>query len=102
MEANVNRVALEADEKKWIKHVSETVALLKPAFFADYVVLGGGNSKKIEELPEGCRRGGNHNAYFGGVRMWEQNPWETLELDSGLDRQSKRAGDGRKRTRTRR
>jgi polyphosphate glucokinase len=71
MEANVNRVALEADEKKWIKHVSETVELLKPAFFADYVVLGGGNSKKIEELPEGCRRGGNHNAYFGGLRMWE-------------------------------
>ena len=40
-------------------------------FFADYVVLGGGNAKKIEELPEGCRRGGNHNAYFGGLRMWE-------------------------------
>jgi predicted NBD/HSP70 family sugar kinase len=70
-EANVNRAALEADEKKWIKHVTETVALLKPAFFADYVVLGGGNSKKVEVLPDGCRRGGNHNAYFGGLRMWE-------------------------------
>jgi hypothetical protein len=22
-------------------------------------------------MPPGCRRGGNHNAYFGGLRMWE-------------------------------
>jgi predicted NBD/HSP70 family sugar kinase len=71
IEANVNRAALETDEKKWLKHVDETVAALKPAFFADYAVLGGGNSKKVVELPEGCRRGGNHNAYFGGLRMWE-------------------------------
>jgi polyphosphate glucokinase len=71
MEENVNRAALDADEKKWGKHVAEVIDLLKPAFFADYVVLGGGNSKKVEELPEGCRRGGNHNAYFGGLRMWE-------------------------------
>jgi predicted NBD/HSP70 family sugar kinase len=71
IDQNVNRAALEADEVKWQKHVIEMIAVLKPAFFADYVVLGGGNSKKIEELPEGCRRGGNHNAYFGGLRMWE-------------------------------
>ena len=38
---------------------------------ADYVVIGGGNAKKLKELPEGCRRGGNHNAYFGGLRMWD-------------------------------
>ena len=41
------------------------------AFHAEYVVIGGGNAKKLEEMPEGCRRGGNHNAYFGGLRMWE-------------------------------
>jgi hypothetical protein len=22
-------------------------------------------------MPEGCRRGGNTNAYYGGLRMWE-------------------------------
>ncbi|MEX2176130.1 MAG: ROK family protein [Pirellulaceae bacterium] len=58
-------------EKRWRRAVEDAVAILKPAFLADYVVLGGGNAKKIEELPEGCRRGGNHNAYFGGLRMWE-------------------------------
>jgi predicted NBD/HSP70 family sugar kinase len=71
MDVNCNRDALEADENKWRKHVNEMVDVLRPLFFADYVVLGGGNSKKIEELPEGCRRGGNHNAYFGGLWMWE-------------------------------
>ena len=44
---------------------------MKSAFLADYVVLGGGNSKKVKELPEGCRRGANEMAYVGGVRMWE-------------------------------
>jgi predicted NBD/HSP70 family sugar kinase len=58
-------------KKRWRQAVTEAAGILKQAFFADYVVLGGGNSDEIKELPEGCRRGGNHNAYFGGLRMWE-------------------------------
>jgi predicted NBD/HSP70 family sugar kinase len=57
--------------KRWRRAVVQAAETLRAAFLADYVVLGGGNAKKIEELPEGCRRGGNHNAYFGGLRMWE-------------------------------
>jgi polyphosphate glucokinase len=57
--------------KKWRKQVSDAAGVLKAAFLADYVVLGGGNAKKIKDAPEGCRLGGNHNAYFGGIRMWE-------------------------------
>jgi predicted NBD/HSP70 family sugar kinase len=60
-------------KKRWRQAVAEAATLLKPAFFADYVVLGGGNADEIKELPEGCRRGGNHNAYFGGLRMWEDH-----------------------------
>ena len=72
IEECVNREALEADNlEKWQKNVVEAITLLKGTFFAEYVVMGGGNTKKLEELPEGCRRGGNHNAYFGGLRMWE-------------------------------
>jgi predicted NBD/HSP70 family sugar kinase len=72
IEECVSRKALEQDgEEKWRKRVAEAVTALKPAFLADYVVLGGGNTKKLTELPEGSRRGGNHNAYFGGLRMWE-------------------------------
>jgi predicted NBD/HSP70 family sugar kinase len=68
----VNRKALEEDGvERWQKRVAEAAEALKWAFFADYVVLGGGNVKELAELPPGCRRGGNHNAYFGGLRMWE-------------------------------
>jgi predicted NBD/HSP70 family sugar kinase len=60
-------------KKRWRQAVAEATAMLKAAFFADYVMLGGGNADEIKELPDGCRRGGNHNAYFGGLRMWEDH-----------------------------
>jgi predicted NBD/HSP70 family sugar kinase len=58
-------------KKKWRKHVAETVELLKAALDADYVVIGGGNSKKLKTLPEGARLGNNANAFLGGFRMWK-------------------------------
>jgi polyphosphate glucokinase len=33
-------------------------------------VLGGGNSKKIKELPDGVKLGENSNAFLGGFRLW--------------------------------
>lgn len=57
--------------KRWNRAVYEAAATLKQAFMADYVVLGGGNAKKLKDLPEGCRLGSNFNAYLGGVRMWD-------------------------------
>jgi predicted NBD/HSP70 family sugar kinase len=57
--------------KGWRHAVSEAATILKAAFLADYVVLGGGNAKKLKDLPDGCRRGANEMAYLGGVRMWE-------------------------------
>jgi hypothetical protein len=58
-------------QKRWRRAVLEAAESLKAAFFVDYVILGGGNAKKLEELPEGIRRGNNENAYFGGVRLWQ-------------------------------
>lgn len=58
-------------KKRWRQAVAEAAGILKAAFFADYVVIGGGNADELKELPSDCRRGGNHNAYFGGLRMWE-------------------------------
>jgi predicted NBD/HSP70 family sugar kinase len=60
-------------KKRWRQAVVEATAMLKGLLFADYVVLGGGNAEEIKELPENCRRGGNHNAYYGGLRMWEDH-----------------------------
>lgn len=58
-------------KKKWRKHVAQIVELLKEALDADYVVLGGGNSKKLKTIPAGARLGKNENAFLGGFRLWK-------------------------------
>jgi len=57
--------------RKWKSAVFDVVARLRKAFMADYVVLGGGNVKKLDELPPACRMGDNSNAFLGGLRLWE-------------------------------
>jgi polyphosphate glucokinase len=58
-------------KKKWRKHVADVVARLTAAFDPDDVVLGGGNAKKLADLPPRCRLGENANAFLGGFRLWE-------------------------------
>lgn len=55
---------------KWRRYVARVVADLKTALEADYVVLGGGNARKLAALPPGARRGDNRNAFRGGFRLW--------------------------------
>jgi len=59
-------------KRKWRRHVADVVALLIAALQPDDVVLGGGNVKKLKELPRGCRAGDNANAFLGGFRLWDQ------------------------------
>ena len=59
-------------KKKWHRCVADAVALLIAALEPDDVVLGGGNVKKLKELPPRCRAGDNANAFLGGFRLWEQ------------------------------
>ncbi len=56
---------------KWGNEVVEVVAMLQAAMQADYVVIGGGNAKKLAEAPPGAQLGSNDNAFIGGFRMWE-------------------------------
>jgi polyphosphate glucokinase len=60
-------------KKKWRRVVADIVTKLLAAFEVDYVVLGGGNAKKLKTVPEGARLGDNTNAFIGGFRLWE-NP----------------------------
>ncbi len=60
-------------KKKWRSHVADVVERLKAALEPDDVVLGGGNVKKLKELPPGCRAGDNANAFLGGFRLWEKD-----------------------------
>src|SRR5487761_1937778 len=59
-------------KKKWRKDVADVVERLIAALEPDEVVLGGGNVKKLKELPKGCRAGENANAFLGGFRLWQQ------------------------------
>jgi polyphosphate glucokinase len=60
-------------KKKWREAVSDVVARFVAALEPDDVVLGGGNVKKLKELPPGCRAGDNANAFLGGFRVWEES-----------------------------
>jgi polyphosphate glucokinase len=59
-------------KKKWRRYVEDVIARLIAALEPDDVVLGGGNVKKLKELPPGCRAGDNGNAFVGGFRLWEE------------------------------
>jgi predicted NBD/HSP70 family sugar kinase len=56
--------------KKWEGKVHKVVSELREALAAEYVVLGGGNAKKLKELPDDTTLGSNENAFLGGFRLW--------------------------------
>jgi polyphosphate glucokinase len=57
-------------KKKWRRHVASVVNRMIGVLQLDDVVIGGGNVKKLNELPAHCRTGSNENAFRGGFRMW--------------------------------
>ena len=57
---------------RWRRHVADVVGRLREALLVDYVVLGGGNVKRMDALPKGCVPGSNSNAFKGGIRIWTQ------------------------------
>ena len=57
---------------QWRKHVARVAQLLKDAMVADYVVLGGGNSRLLKEVPEHMELGSNLHAFEGGLRLWSK------------------------------
>jgi polyphosphate glucokinase len=57
-------------KKKWENAVFETIEALSGATEPDYVVLGGGNAKRLSTLPPNGRLGANDNAFIGGFRLW--------------------------------
>ncbi|OBZ95813.1 ROK family protein [Pararhizobium polonicum] len=67
----VGEHALEArGKKKWKSAVFDVVDKLNAAILPDYIVIGGGNVEKLDDLPENCRRGDNLHAFDGGFRLW--------------------------------
>ncbi len=66
----VGIAALKENGKQiWEQDVFKTIKTLKSAMVADFVVLGGGNVKRLNELPADVHRGDNLNAFLGGFRL---------------------------------
>src|ERR1035437_705158 len=55
---------------EWRRHVATVTSVFRHALQAEYVVLGGGNSMLITNLPRGTRHGAKDGAYLGGLRLW--------------------------------
>lgn len=72
-------------KKKWARHVAFGVARLIDALYPDDVVLGGGNAKKLNKLPRGCRKGDNANAFLGGFRLWDEPANRRRPTDANSD-----------------
>jgi predicted NBD/HSP70 family sugar kinase len=60
----------EIGHTKWEKFVWQAVALLRDCFWPDDIVIGGGNAKTLQKLPEGCRIRDNQDALRGALRLW--------------------------------
>ena len=57
-------------KKHWRKRVEDVIEILMKATEPTDVVIGGGNVKKLKELPPHCREGSNSFAFTGGFRLW--------------------------------
>jgi polyphosphate glucokinase len=55
----------------WSALIIDVSIMLRRATLADYVVLGGGNARKLRALPAHTRRGDELAALVGGAKLWE-------------------------------
>jgi len=91
LSSRLGRAALdEIGKKRWRNRVLDMLPSLQRAFLADYVVLGGGNSKHLlknpgSPLPPNVRLGHNLTAFRGGYRLWGIDDVPTLKVN-GHDR----------------
>ena len=60
----------KSGHKRWQKYVHESVALLQDIFWPSDTVIGGGNAKHLDPLPDHCRRTTNRDAFVGARRLW--------------------------------
>jgi polyphosphate glucokinase len=76
--------------RRWRKAVCEVIADLDAAFEADYIVLGGGNARRLKRLPAGARLGSNIHAFAGGLRLWDPHSGIVTSASAALRQGRKR------------
>jgi polyphosphate glucokinase len=56
---------------KWHKHSLRIIEILRHAFCATDLVIGGGNAEDLNPFPKNARQVDNSAAFKGGFRLWE-------------------------------
>jgi polyphosphate glucokinase len=67
----LSKEALARSKTRWQKAVTRALDLLRDVFWPDHTVIGGGNAKYLDPVPEHCERVGNQEGFRGAVRLWE-------------------------------
>ena len=78
--------------KKWRRTVKDVVEQLSTLLEADYVVLGGGNARKLKRLPKNTRLGSNDFAFLGGFRLWHHAAASSVSAPSSASAKNRRRG----------
>lgn len=63
---------LRLGRRKWQKEVFDIVARLYTALEPDYIMIGGGNARRLKALPPHSLRGDNRDSITGGERLWNE------------------------------
>jgi hypothetical protein len=81
MEEHIRRKQLERiGRPRWRREVLRALPLLRDAFVADYVVVGGGNRRLFRKFPDRCRMGQDRASMKGGIRLWHTRLLDTVYL----------------------
>lgn len=68
-------------KRAWRRSMLKVIENLFGAFNADYVVLGGGNARKLAPVAAGVRLGHKLTALRGGIRLWQIDDVRTQTSD---------------------
>ena len=69
---------------RWGKAVREVIRDLSAAFEPDYIVLGGGNARRLKKLPRSACLGSNDRAFAGGLRLWDPHSGVITSVSAAL------------------
>ena len=73
-EDHLGEAALLAEGKKaWRKTVGRAIEDLSAAFLVEYIVIGGGNAKRLKDVPDNVYIGSNADAFVGAFRVWDDH-----------------------------
>jgi polyphosphate glucokinase len=69
---------------RWRKAVRDVIQDLTAAFEPDYIVLGGGNARRLKKLPRDACLGSNDHAFAGGQRLWDPHSGVITSVSAAL------------------